>query len=41
MCNQEKSETWEKNKLDGNASIEAYPLKVWKKEEEDLLRGIR
>ena len=41
MCNQEKSQTWENEKLECNASIKGHPKQVWMKKEDDLLSGSR
>jgi len=41
MCSQEKSQTWEKKKLEGKASVRTRPLKIWKNKKDDMLRGSR
>lgn len=41
MWNQEEAQTGAKKKLERNYSIKTLPLKVWRKKEDDLLRGSR
>lgn len=41
MSSQEKAQTWAERELESNSPVRTRPLNVWKKKEDDLLRGSR